>query len=365
MLSQENILAILRPIAEPITGQSLVDIKWIRDVMLKEQKVSLTVVVLHKDEVLQEEIGDEIRFRLLEAGIENVHLRFRQASEHEQQQAGILTYQNEDIERSGAEFKQPLKGHGAGLESLSLLDEAAGVKFIAVASGKGGVGKSTVTVQLAKALSRLGYQVGIVDADIYGFSIPTIMEIDELPIIEDGQILPVDHDGVKVMSMGFFIKDNNPVIWRGPMLGKMLRQFIEEVYWGEVDYVLIDMPPGTGDIALDIHQIFPQCRELIVTTPHAAAAHVAVRAGMMAMQSEHQIIGVVENMSYFQCAGCEDKTYLFGQAGGQTLAEALNTTLLAQIPIIPVERQKDVMHHKLELEIKQIYNQLAKTISET
>lgn len=363
MLSQENILAILRPIAEPITGQSLVDLKWIRDVMLKDQKVSLTVVVLHKDDVLQEELGDEIRFRLLEAGIEDVHLRFRQASEYEQQQAGLLIDQDE--ETKGISAKPPLKGHGAGLESLSILDEAAGVKFIAVASGKGGVGKSTVTVQLAKALSRLGYQVGIVDADIYGFSIPAIMGIEDLPIIEDGHILPVEHDGVKVMSMSFFIKDNNPVIWRGPMLGKMLRQFIEEVHWGEVDYVLIDMPPGTGDIALDVHQMFPQCREIIVTTPHTAASHVAVRAGMMAIQTEHQIIGVIENMSYYQCVGCGDKAYLFGQGGGQALAEEFNTTLLAQIPIVSIAGHEGNHHHKVELEIEQIYNQVAEIITAT
>jgi ATP-binding protein involved in chromosome partitioning len=354
LLSQENILAILRPIAEPITGQSLVDLKWIRDVMLKGQKVSLTIVVLHKDDVLQEELGDEIRFRLLEAGVEDVHLRFRQASEHEQQQAGIVLTQDKEMEDTG--HKSPLKGHGAGLEVLSILDEDAGVKFIAVASGKGGVGKSTVTVQLGKALARLGYQVGIVDADIYGFSIPTIMGIDELPIIENGQILPVEHDGVKVMSMSFFIKDNNPVIWRGPMLGKMLRQFIEEVQWGEVEYVLIDMPPGTGDIALDVHQMFPNCREIIVTTPHSAASHVAARAGIMAIQTDHEIIGVVENMSYYQCTGCEEKEYLFGQGGGQALAEKLNTTLLAQLPIVSVDQHNG--------KLQQIYNRLAQSVVE-
>lgn len=360
MLSQENILAILRPIAEPITGRSLVDLKWIRDVMIKEWKVSLTVVVLHKDDVLQEELGDEIRFRLLEAGIEDVHFRFREASEHEQQQAGIVLSQYEGTE--GIAAKPSLKGHGVGLEASSILDETAGVKFIAVASGKGGVGKSTVTVQVAKALSRLGYKVGIVDADIYGFSIPTIMGIDELPIIQDGQILPVEHDGIKVMSMSFFIKDNNPVIWRGPMLGKMLSQFIEEVQWGKVDYVLIDMPPGTGDIALDVHQMFPLSRELIVTTPHAAASHVAVRAGMMALQTNHQIIGVIENMAYYQCSGCEDKTFLFGQGGGQALAEKLNTTLLAQIPIVPVDRLDQNYYQEVQLEIEQIYKELAKTL---
>lgn len=357
MLSQDNILAILRPIAEPVTGQSLVDMKWIRDIMIKESRVSLTVVLLHIDEVIKEEINDEITFRLLESGIEDVHLRFRQASSHEQEQAGLVLSSDE---QSGE--KHRLKGHGAGLETLSILDEAANVKFIAIASGKGGVGKSTVTVNLATALARLGYSVGIIDADIYGFSIPAMMEINEFPKIEDGIIIPVEYSGVKVMSMSFFIKDNNPVIWRGPMLGKMLRQFISEVNWGNIDYMLIDMPPGTGDIALDVHQMFPNSQEIIVTTPHATAAHVAARAGMMALQTEHKIIGVVENMAYYQCSGCEDKAYIFGQGGGQTLADELNTTLLAQIPInLSADKtQSDIQNS--EQVTKQIYNELVQKV---
>ena len=156
-----------------------------------------------------------------------------------------------------------------------MLAEGSQTKFIAVASGKGGVGKSTVTVNLAVALARQGKKVGIIDADIYGFSVPDMMGIENRPTVVDKTIFPVERFGVKVISMSFFVQDNNPVIWRGPMLGKMLRNFLGEVHWDDLDYMLLDLPPGTGDVALDVHQMIPHSKELIVTTPHATAAFVA------------------------------------------------------------------------------------------
>ncbi len=149
--------------------------------------------------------------------------------------------------------------------------------FLAVASGKGGVGKSTVSVNLAVALARLGKKVGIIDADIYGFSVPDMMGIEKRPIVRGDKIIPVERLGVKVISMGFFVEDNAPVIWRGPMLGKMLNHFFTEVEWGDLDYLVLDLPPGTGDVALDVHSMLPSCKEIIVTTPHPTAAFVAAR----------------------------------------------------------------------------------------
>ncbi|CAK4823500.1 unnamed protein product [Aphanomyces euteiches] len=148
----------------------------------------------------------------------------------------------------------------------------------------------------------------------------------------DNKIIPIERFGVKVISMGFFVEDNAPIIWRGPMLGKMLRNFFGEVTWGELDYVLLDLPPGTGDVALDVHQMIPQSKEIVVTTPHATAAFVAARAGAMALQTNHEILGVVENMSYYLDKSGE-KDYIFGRGGGGKLAEQLNTELLAQIPL--------------------------------
>lgn len=213
------------------------------------------------------------------------------------------------------------------------LNKRTDVRFIAIASGKGGVGKSTVTVNLAAALARRGKKVGIIDADIYGFSIPNMMGIEERPKTVNNAILPVERYGVKVISMGFFVENNSPVIWRGPLLGKMLEHFFTDVVWGEIDFILLDLPPGTGDIALDIHQMLPESKEIIVTTPHATAAHVAARAGTMAKQTNHEILGVIENMAYMACRKCETKDYPFGRGGGAILAGQLKTKLLAQIPL--------------------------------
>ena len=205
--------------------------------------------------------------------------------------------------------------------------------FIAIASGKGGVGKSTVSVNLAVALARLGKKVGLIDADIYGFSVPDMMGITERPVVRGEKILPVERFGVKVISMGFFVEDNSPIIWRGPMLGKMLNSFFNEVEWGEIDYLLLDLPPGTGDVALDVHTMLPACKEVIVTTPHPTAAFVAARAGAMALRTDHEIIGVIENMAYFESKLTGEKEYVFGKGGGDKLAEDLNSEVLGRLPL--------------------------------
>lgn len=324
MLSREQIQELLLPITDPETGKSLVELQLIRDILTKEDHISLSIICLDTDEAKRMELEQEVRDRLREGGAENVHIRLRDATEHERT---LLK------RKSAPEGEEKLKGHGAGLEGLPLLSEDSGVHFIAIASGKGGVGKSTVTVNLAAALARKGKKVGLIDADIYGFSVPDMMGIEEGPVVEDGTIIPVERFGVKVISMGFFIRENNPVIWRGPMLGKMLRQFFSDVGWGELDYLLLDLPPGTGDVALDVHQMLPQSKEVIVTTPHATAAFVAARAGSMALQTDHEILGVVENMAYYQCSACGQKEYIFGRGGGARLAETLHTDLLGQIPL--------------------------------
>ena len=212
-------------------------------------------------------------------------------------------------------------------------------RVFAVASGKGGVGKSSVTVNLAAAMAAKGLKVGIVDADIYGHSVPRMLGVTERPTqVQDMIMAPVAHD-VRVISIGMFTPGNEPVVWRGPMLHRALQQFLADVYWGDLDVLLLDLPPGTGDVAISVAQLVPNAEILVVTTPQQAAAEVAERAGTIAMQTRQRIAGVVENMSWMPCPHCGDRVEVFGSGGGQTVADALSrvtgTTvpLLGQIPL--------------------------------
>ncbi|WP_438349000.1 Mrp/NBP35 family ATP-binding protein [Paenibacillus sp. FA6] len=362
MLSREQVQEILQPIAEATSGKSLIELQLIRDIVIKDKRVSLSAVFLDSSDEYRAELDKVIRQRLEQAGVEDIHIRLREATDYDRK----LAFGEEMAPEDEAVLK---KGHAAGLEDHALIREDSGVHFIAVASGKGGVGKSTVTVNLAVALARQGKRVGLIDADIYGFSVPDMMGLEEGPEVEGDVIIPVERFGVKVMSMGFFIRENNPVIWRGPMLGKMLRQFLSDVRWGELDYLLLDLPPGTGDVALDLHQMLPQSKEIIVTTPHATAAFVAARAGAMALQTNHEILGVVENMSYYECSSCGDRDYVFGRGGGGRLAETLHTELLAQLPLgipnnHPSEADFSPSIYKPETTSGKIYADIATSIIE-
>ena len=196
-------------------------------------------------------------------------------------------------------------------------------RVYAVASGKGGVGKSSVTVNLAAAMARSGLSVGVVDADIYGHSVPRMLGVEGRPTQVEDMILPPVANDVKVISIGMFVANNQPVVWRGPMLHRALQQFLGDVYWGDLDVLLMDLPPGTGDIAISVAQLVPPAELLVVTTPQQAAAEVAERAGTIALQTHQQIAGVVENMSYLPCPHCGDRIELFGSGGGQAVADGL------------------------------------------
>ena len=360
MLSREQVQEILQPITEATSGKSLIELQLIRDIVIKDKRVSLSAIFIDSSDEYRAELDKVIRQRLEQAGVEDIHIRLREATDYDRKLAF-----GEEMSPEDEEVLK--KGHAAGLDDHALIKEDSGVHFIAIASGKGGVGKSTVTVNLAVALARQGKRVGLIDADIYGFSVPDMMGLEEGPVVEGDVIIPVERFGVKVMSMGFFIQDNNPVIWRGPMLGKMLRQFLSDVRWGELDYLLLDLPPGTGDVALDLHQLLPQSKEIIVTTPHATAAFVAARAGAMALQTNHEILGVVENMAYYECPGCDNRDYIFGRGGGGRLAETLNTELLAQLPLgvpnnHPSEPDFTPSIYKAETTSGKIYTEIANSI---
>ncbi|MFI7452482.1 Mrp/NBP35 family ATP-binding protein [Nonomuraea sp. NPDC049714] len=208
-------------------------------------------------------------------------------------------------------------------------------RVFAVASGKGGVGKSSVTVNLAASMAANGLKVGIVDADIYGHSIPRMLGAAERPTkVEDMIMPPVAHD-IKVISVGMFKPPgNSAVVWRGPMLDRALHQFLADVYWGDLDVLLLDLPPGTGDIAISVAQRLPSAEILVVTTPQMAAAEVAERAGSIAAQTHQQIAGVIENMAWLPCPHCDDRINVFGEGGGQTVADALTRTLGTRVPLL-------------------------------
>jgi ATP-binding protein involved in chromosome partitioning len=212
-------------------------------------------------------------------------------------------------------------------------------RLFAVASGKGGVGKSSVTVNLAAALAAGGRNVGVVDADIYGHSVPRMLGVTTRPIQVEQMIMPPTAHDVKVISIGMFTDGNTPVVWRGPMLHRALQQFLADVYWGDLDVLLMDLPPGTGDIAISVAQLLPTAELLLITTPQIAAAEVAERAGAISMQTHQRIAGVVENMSYLPCPHCGERVDVFGSGGGEAVASALTritgtrVPLLGQVPI--------------------------------
>ncbi|WP_078433127.1 Mrp/NBP35 family ATP-binding protein [Metabacillus halosaccharovorans] len=313
MLQEEALRTVIGQLKDPFLHISLEELHAIEEIKIKQEKkhVSLRISISKINTPEQLQLQQHIVSLVKEEGAESVGLRFQELP-----QETIASYQDTN------------EG-----ESNSLLSPGNKTTFVAIASGKGGVGKSTVSVNLAVALARLGKKVGLIDADIYGFSVPDMMGITKRPEVIGEKIIPVERFGVKVISMGFFVEDNAPVIWRGPMLGKMLNNFFTEVEWGDLDYLLLDLPPGTGDVALDVHSMLPACKEIIVSTPHPTAAFVAARAGAMALQTDHEIIGVVENMAYFESAKTGEKEYVFGRGGGEKLAEELRVPLLGKIPL--------------------------------
>jgi ATP-binding protein involved in chromosome partitioning len=217
-------------------------------------------------------------------------------------------------------------------------DGSSPARVIAVSSGKGGVGKSSVTVNLAVALASGGYRVGLLDADVYGFSVPAMLGLSGEPAVNQGRVAPLQAFGLSVMSMGFFVSDDQPVIWRGPMLHKALEQFLADVDWGRPDFLVVDMPPGTGDVALSMSEYLPASEIYVVTTPQPAARRVAQRSAYMARKLNLPLRGVIENMSWFS-APDGTRHEIFGHGGGAQLAEELGVPLLGQVPLVPAIRE--------------------------
>jgi ATP-binding protein involved in chromosome partitioning len=314
MATKEEIRAALRNVLDPEIGKPIEDIGMLQDIEVAGDTVRVFILLTIDGCPLRDRITTDVTNAVAPlAGVEHVEVILGSMSE--QQRGDLVT------KLRGGRPEQP----------VFFTDGVTTV--IAVASGKGGVGKSSVTVNLACALAAEGHRVGIVDVDVWGFSVPRMLGVHGEPVGFNNMIMPLEAHGVKVISMGFFVPEEQPVIWRGPMLHKAVQQFLGDVYWGDLDFLLLDMPPGTGDVSLSMAQFLPGAQMLVVTTPQDAARKVAERAGKMAAQTHLRCIGVIENMSYFVCPHCGEETPIFGRSGGQEAAETLGVPLLGRIPL--------------------------------
>ncbi len=245
---------------------------------------------------------------------------------------GVLVRLDVMSDEQRAALKTKLRG-GVAEREIPFARSGSLTRVYAVASGKGGVGKSSVTVNLAAAMAAEGLRVGVVDADVHGFSIPRMLGVATAPTQVDDMIMPPISHEVKVISIGMFVPGNQPVVWRGPMLHRALQQFLSDVFWGDLDVLLLDLPPGTGDIAISIGQLVPTAEILVVTTPQLAAAEVAERAGAIALQTHQRVVGVVENMSWLELPD-GSRQEIFGSGGGKAVSESLTRSIGAEVPLL-------------------------------
>ena len=332
----------IRAVIDPGFFYGLGELEVLRSVVATETSTEVVVAVLAAGHPAPGALSEEIGKAVASMGAAPAEVRLINMTEAEETQLGARLHElGRTAEQQAAGAGERPHSHDeaapTGREN-AFSDKSSRTRVIAISSGKGGVGKSTVTVNLAVALARLGHNVAILDADVYGFSVPSMLGIDRPPsLVGDLLIPPVAH-GVRCISMGFFVEEDQAVMWRGPMLHKALEQFLVDVHWGPLDFLVLDLPPGTGDVAMSIAQFVPRAEVLVVTTPQPAAERVAQRAAVLARQLRLPVRGVVENESWF--TGDDGKRYeLFGSGGGETLAKSLGVALLAQIPFLPVLRR--------------------------
>ncbi|HVF75444.1 MAG TPA: Mrp/NBP35 family ATP-binding protein [Acidimicrobiales bacterium] len=341
MPTEAQIIEALRPVEDPELHLSIVDLGMVKKVDLRRGTISVLIALTVPGCPLRAEITSRVTAALLPLdGVKDVKVDMTVMTDEERaavrERMGAAQGGGGHAGHSHAGGGQKL-GHEDGRPNPFM---AAGSKtrVLGISSGKGGVGKSSVTVNAAVALARQGYDVAVLDADVYGFSVPKMLGITQDPVVIDDMIVPPEAHGVKVISIGFFVEENQPVMWRGPMLHKALEQFLVDVYWGEPDYLLIDMPPGTGDVALSMAQYLPKSEMFVVTTPQAAAQRVAQRTAFMAKKVNLPLRGVIENMAWF--TGDDGKRYeIFGRGGGAALAQELGVPLIGQVPLVPDLRE--------------------------
>ncbi|MGH2934013.1 MAG: Mrp/NBP35 family ATP-binding protein [Gaiellaceae bacterium] len=308
----DEVLKALERVIDPELQRPVTELDMVRNVEIADGVVSLTIVLTIAGCPLRNSFEQQVEEALRDVpGVRGVALSFAVMTPEERQR-----------------LTTKLRGSAPADDRTIRLGRDT--RVVAVASGKGGVGKSSLSANLATAFSLLGRRTGILDADIYGHSIPHLLGIRQKPVAVDEMIVPPVKDGLKLMSIGFFLDDNDPVMWRGPMLHRALEQFLTDVHWGDLDVLVVDMPPGTGDISISLGQLLPRAEVVVVTTPQKLAQDVASRAAAMAQKTNMRLLGVVENMS----------GDVFGSGGGEELASELGVPLLGRVPLDPVLREQ-------------------------
>ena len=334
--SYEQIIDVLRPVEDPELHRSIVDLGMVRSVnVAADGAVAVQIALTVPGCPLRNEIQNRVTTAVIALpGVTGVALDFGVMSDDERakvrQIMGGAGHGHDHAPQGG-------HGHAEG-KSVPFNQPGNKTRPLLISSGKGGVGKSSVTVNLAVALASQGYKVGVVDADIYGYSVPRMLGTDRDPVVIDDMLIPPEANGVTCISIGYFVPEGQAVIWRGPMLHKALEQFLADVFWDDPDFLLIDMPPGTGDIALSLSQYLPRGEVYVVTTPQPAAQKVARLSAAMAQKVNLPVKGIIENMSWF--TGDDGTRYeIFGAGGGKELADELGVPLLGQLPLVQELRE--------------------------
>ena len=314
---EDAVQAALATVDDPEIRRPITDLGMVKGFTVAGDRVTVELLLTVSGCPLRDKLTTDITAAVTKIpGIRTVDIDF-----------GVMT----DEQRKA--LQASLRGGAAAEPVIPFAQPGSRTRVYAVASGKGGVGKSSVTVNLAAALARRGLSVGVVDADIYGHSVPRMLGVEGRPTRVEDMIMPPQSHGVKVISIGMFTSGNAAVVWRGPMLHRALQQFLADVYWGDLDVLLLDLPPGTGDVAISLAQLLPNAEILVVTTPQAAAAEVAERAGAIALQTHQRLVGVIENMSWLEMPD-GSRMEIFGSGGGRTVADSLTRTVGASVPLL-------------------------------
>jgi len=334
MVTENDVIEALRPVEDPELHRSIVDLGMVKQVTIAGDDVTVLIALTIEGCPLRAEITNRVA-GAVEAlpGVNRATPEFTVMTDEERAAVRQMLHGNPGATAGS----QQAHGHAEGRQ-IPFAQPGSRTRPLLIASGKGGVGKSSVTTNLAVALAQRGKSVAIVDADVWGFSIPRMLGITRPPVVIDEMLVPPDAHGVRCISMGFFAEEDQAVIWRGPMLHKALEQFLTDVFWDDPDYLIVDLPPGTGDISLSLASFLPTSEVYVVTTPQPVAQKVAQRAAYMADKVNLEVKGIIENMSFF--TGDDGKRYeIFGAGGGSELAAGLGVPLLGQVPLLAPMRE--------------------------